>query len=136
MIHAMLDESVRVASRFPNGHRAMYCHLDRLGGVHGFVLEQDQYRSEIFMLRMVGGYSDCAAHYGDPAEAEADFADLTAMFGDRHHLPPPNSLSTPFGSVKRKRWGWKGAVAGPATNALVAHCFNALRAGYAARLRR
>ena len=121
MIHAMPDKSVRVTSRFPNGHSTIYFNLDRLERAHGFMLEQDRYRPETFVLHMVGGYSDCAARYGDLAEAEADFADLTTMLADRHHLPATASRSTAFGAVKRKGWGWKGAVAGLAIGAVGAH---------------
>ena len=121
MIHPMPDKSVRVTSRFPTGHSTMYFDLDRLGGAHGFVLEQDRGRPEIVVLRLAGGYSDCAARYGDLAEAEADFADLTAMLADRHHLPASASRSTSFGAAKRKGWGWKGAVAGLAIGAIGAH---------------
>lgn len=110
MIHTMPDKSVRVTSRFPNGHGTVFFNLER---GHGFTLEQDQYRSEVsVLLRMTGCYGDCVARYGVPAEAEADFADLTTMLGDQHHLPPPASPSTPSGAAKRKGWGWKGAVAG------------------------
>ena len=90
----MLDKSVRVTSRFPNGRSTVYFNLDRLQLAYGFMLEQDQYRSEIFVLRMVGGYGDCAARYGDLAEAEADFADLTTMLADRHHLPGHRQLGS------------------------------------------
>lgn len=121
MIHAMPDNSVRVTSRFPNGHSTIYFDLDRLGGAHGFMLEQDQRRPEIFVLRLVGGYSDSAARYGDLAEAEADFTDLTTMLADRHHLPATASRSTAFGAAKRKGWGWKGAVAGLALGAVGTH---------------
>jgi len=119
VIHTMPDKTVRVTSRFPDGHGTVYFDLER---GQGFTLEQDQYRSEVsVLLRMVGCYSDCAVRYGDPAEAEADFADLTTMLGDRHHLRPPASPSTPSGAAKRKRWGWKGAVAGLAIGAIGAH---------------
>ena len=132
MIHTMPDKSVRVTSRFPNGHSTVFFDLDR---GHGFTLEQDQYRSEISVLRMTGCYSDCGARYGDPAEAEADFADLTTMLGDRHCQVPPALLSllptqtahaslpppSSSGAAKRKGWGWKGAVAGLAIGAVGAH---------------
>ena len=114
----MPDKSVRVTSRFPNGHSTVYFDLAR---GHGFTLEQDQNRSEVsVLLRMMGCYSDCAARYGNPAEAEADFADLTTMLGDRHCPLPQHSLP-PSGAVKRKGWGWKGAVAGLAIGASGAH---------------
>jgi len=119
VIHTMPDKTIRVTSRFPNGHSTVFFNLER---GQGFTLEQDQYRSEVsVLLRMMGCYSDCAARYGDPAEAEADFADLTTILGDRHHLPPPASPSTFSGAAKRKGWGWKGAVAGLAIGALGAH---------------
>ena len=82
------------------------------------MLEQDQYRSEILVLRMVGGYTDCAARYGDLAEAEADFADLTTMLADRHGPLPASACP---GGAKRKGWGWKGAVAGLAIGTIGAY---------------
>ena len=132
MIHPMPDKSVRVTSRFPNGRSTVFFDLER---GHGFTLEQDQCRSEVLVLRMAGCYGDCAARYGDPSEAEADFADLTTMLGDRHcPLPPtlPSSLPTPathaslpppssLGAAKRKGWGWKGMVAGLALGAVGTH---------------
>jgi len=119
VIHTMPDKTVRVTSRFPNGHSTIFFNLER---GQGFTLEQDQYRSEVsVLLRMTGCYSDCAARYGDPAEAEADFADLTTLLSDRHHLRPPASPSTSSGAAKRKGWGWKGAVAGLAIGAIGAH---------------
>ena len=121
MILAMPDKSVRVTSRFPNGHSTIYFDLDRLGGAHGFMLEQDQRCPETFVLRLVGGYSDSAARYGDLSEAEADFTDLTTMLADRHHLPVTASRSTAFGAAKRKGWGWKGMAAGLALGAVGTH---------------
>ncbi len=131
MLHVMPDKSVRVTSRFPNGHSTVFFDLER---GHGFTLEQDQYRSEISVLRMMGCYSSCAARYGELAEAAADFAELTTMLADRHCPPPPSLLpvqpahasllppaSPSFGAAKRKGWGWKGAVAGLAIGAIGAH---------------
>ena len=124
MIHTMPDKSVRVTSRFPNGHSTIFFDLER---GHGFTLAQDEIRSEISVLRMMGFYSCCAARYGDPAEAEADFADLATMLVDRHCPPPPSPpallppSSTLSGGATRKGWGWKGAVAGLAIGAIGAH---------------
>ncbi len=128
----MPDKTVRVTSRYPNGRSTVFFDLER---GQGFTLEQDQCRSEVFVLRMAGRYGDCAARYGDPSEAEADFADLTTMLGDRHCPPPPalpSSLPTQathaslpppssLGAAKRKGWGWKGAVAGLALGAVGTH---------------
>ena len=132
MIHTMPDKTVRVTSRFPNGRSTVFFELER---GHGFTLEQDQCRSEVFVLRMAGCYSDCAARYDNPFEAEADFADLTTMLGDRHCPPPPalpSSLPTQathaslsplssLGAAKRKGWGWKGLVVGLALGAVGTH---------------
>ena len=122
MIHAMPDKSVRVTARFPNGCSTAFFDLER---GHGFTLEQDQYRPETFVLRMAGCYSDCAARYGDPSEAEADFADLTTMLGDRHCPPSPALPSSPppssLGAAKREGWGWMGMVAGLALGAVGTH---------------
>jgi len=131
MIHVMPDQSVRVTSRFPDGHSIVFFNLEH---GDGFTLEQDQYRSEIAVLRMMGCYSSCAARYGEPTEAAADFADLATMLADRHCSPPPTLLpvqpahasllppvSSSSGAAKRKGWGWKGVVAGLAIGAIGAH---------------
>ncbi len=131
MIHVMPDQSVRVTSRFPNGHGTVYFDLEH---GNGFTLEHNQFRSEFSVLRMMHGYKDFSARYGDPAEAEADFADLTTMLADRHCPPPPSLLrvqpahaslllpaSTSSGAARRKGWGWKGVVAGLAIGAIGAH---------------
>lgn len=116
MITTMPDKFIRVTSRFPNGRSTVYFDLER---GYGFTLEQDQYRSEVSVLRMMGCYSDCAARYGDTAEAEADFADLTTMLGDRHcrlSLPASASLmatpSASVGSGRRRRLVVTGTVIG------------------------
>ncbi len=123
MIHTMPDKSVRVTSRFPDGHSTVYFDLEH---GDGFTLEQDRFRPEICTLRMLHGYRNFTARYGDPAEAAADFAELTTMLADQHCPPPsPSSLlpapSTSSGVAKRKGWGWKGAVAGLAIGAVGAH---------------
>ena len=125
MIHIMPDKSVRVTSRFPNGHGTVYFDLEH---GNGFTLEHDQYRPEISVVRMTHGYRDFSARYGDPTEAAADFSDLTAMLADRHGTPPPSSplrlpssTSPSPGGGKRKGWGWKGAVAGLVIGAIGAH---------------
>jgi len=123
VIHTMSDKSVRVTSRFPNGHSTVYFDLEH---GEGFTLEQDRYLSEICILRMLHGYRNFTARYGDPAEAAADFAELTTMLADRH-CPMPSSLSllpapsTSSGVAKRKGWGWKGVVAGLAIGAIGTH---------------
>ncbi len=131
MLHVMPDKSVRVTSRFPDGHSIVFFDLER---GDGFTLEQDQCRSEISVLHMVGCYGSCAVRYGEPAEAAADFAELTTMLADRHCPPSPSLLpvqpahafllppaSISSDAVKRKGWGWKGAVAGLAIGAIGAH---------------
>lgn len=129
MIHTMPDKSVRVTSRFPNGHSTVYFDLEH---GEGFTLEQDRCLSEICILRMLHGYRNFTARYGDPAEAAAEFAELTTMLADRH-CPPPSSLSllpapsTSSGVAKRKGWGWKGVVAGLAIGAIGTHYFTSLR---------
>ena len=124
MLHTMPHKTVRVTSRFPDGHSTVYFDLEH---GDGFTLEQDHYRSDLCILRMLHGYRNFTARYGDAAEAAADFAELTSMLADRHCLPPPalHSLlparSASSGAVKRKGWGWKGAVAGLAIGAIGAH---------------
>jgi len=131
MIHIMPDQSVRVTSRFPDGHSIVFFDLE-IG--NGFTVEHNQRRSDIAVVRMMHGYKDFSARYGDPAEAEADFTDLTTMLADRHCSPPPILLpvrpaqasllpapSASSVSVRRKGWGWKGAVAGLAIGAIGAH---------------
>jgi len=134
MIHSMPDKCVRVTSRFPDGHDIVYFDLD--DGT-GLTLERNRYGAEISVLRMLHGYKQFAARYGDPAEAAADFADLTTLLADRHGppspalpsslpaqsahlplLPPPSTFS---GAAKRKGWGCKAAVAGLAIGAMGAH---------------
>ncbi len=124
MIHTMPDKTVRVTSRFPDGHSTVYFDLEH---GDGFTLEQDRFRPEICTLRMLHGYRNFTARYGDSAEAAADFSELTTMLTDRH-CPPPLALlsllpspSTSSGAAKRKGWGWKGAVAGLAIGAIGAH---------------
>jgi len=123
VIHTMPDKSVRVTSRFPDGHSTVYFDLEH---GDGFTLEQDSYRPEVCTVRMLHGYRNFTARYSDPAEAAADFADLTTMLADRHCPPPapPSLLPAPSissGAAKRKGWGWKGAVAGLAIGAISAH---------------
>lgn len=131
MIHVMPDQSVRVTSRFPDGHSIVFFDLE-IG--NGFTVEHNQLRSDIAVVRMMHGYKDFSARYGNPAEAEADFTDLTTMLADRHCSPPPTLLpvrpaqasllpapSASSASVRRKGWGWKGAVAGLAIGAIGAH---------------
>jgi len=117
VIHAMPDQSVRVTSRFPQGHSTVYLDLKQ---ARGFTLEQDRYRPETVILRMEGAYSgDLAGRYGDPAEAEADNTELNLMLADRHGQVPSPSVSP--GRARRKGWGWKGAAAGLALGAVGAH---------------
>lgn len=134
MIHSMPDKCVRVTSRFPDGHDIVYFDLD--DGT-GLTLERNRYDAEISVLRMMHGYKEFAARYGDPAEAAADFADLTTLLADRHgppspalpsslpaqpaHLPLLPPPSTFPGAARRKGWGWKAAVAGLAIGAVGAH---------------
>ena len=119
----MPDKTVRVTSRFPGGHGTVYFDLEHGDGL---MLEQDRYRSEICILRMLHGYRNFTARYGDPAEAAADFAELTTMLADRHALPaaspvPALASTQPpiaLGQAKRRGWGWKGTMAGLALGAL------------------
>ena len=124
MLHTMPDKTVRVTSRFPDGRSTVYFDLEH---GEGFTLEQDRSRPELCLLRMLHGYRNFTARYGDPADAAEDFAELTTMLADRHCLPPPAphallpARSASSGAVKRKGWGWKGAVAGLAIGAVGAH---------------
>ena len=123
MIHTMPDKTVRVTSRFPNEQSTVYFDLTRAGG---FTLEGDSYRPETFTLKILGGYTSSSAHYAGLVEAEADLADLNLMLADRHSVvaPSPASVSSPLAAapcVRRKGWGWKGALAGRALGAGVSY---------------
>ncbi len=123
MIHTMPDKTVRVTSRYPSGQGTVYFDLAK---AHGFTLEADRYNSDILVLKAVGCYGDYTARYGDPAEAEADLADLNLMLADRHTLPTTSSVpalasmqpSIAPGQAKRRGWGWKGTMVGLALGAL------------------
>jgi len=123
VIHTMPDKTVRVTSRYPKGHGTVYFDLAK---AHGFTLEADRYNSDTLVLKAVGCYNDYTAHYGDPAEAEADLADLNLMLADRHALPAASSVpalastqpSIALGHAQRRGWGWKGTMAGLALGAL------------------
>ena len=110
MIHTMPDKTVRVTARYPKGHGTVYFDLAK---ANGFTLEADRYDPDTLVLKAVGCYNDCTAHYGDAAEAETDLADLSLMLADRHSLPaaPPvpalASTQPPLvlGRAKRRGWG-------------------------------
>lgn len=123
MIHTMPDKTVRVTSRYPKGHGTVYFDLAK---ANGFTLEEDCYYPETLVLRAVGCYNDFTARYGEPSEAEADFADLNLMLADRHVRPTASSVPVlastqppiALGQARRKGWGWKGMMAGLALGAL------------------
>ncbi len=119
MIHTMPDKTVRVTSRCPKGHGTVCFDLTK---AQGFTLEEDRYHPETFVLKAVGCCNDYAACYGDPAEAEADLADLALLLADRHTLPAAPSVpalsstqpSIVLGHARRRVWGWKGTHLLPA----------------------
>ena len=123
MIHIMPDKTVRVTSRFPDGRSTVYFDL---GHGDGFMLEQDRFQPGICTLRMLHGYRNFAARYGDQAEAEADLADLNLMLADRHALPAASSVPAlastqppiALGPARRRGWGWKGTMTGLVLGAL------------------
>ena len=125
MLHAMPDKTVRVTSRFGKGHGTVFFDLAK---AKGFTLENDCHYPETLVLRAVGCYPDYTARHGDPAEAEADFADLNLMLADRHIRPAASSvpaLASPQPSIAldragRKRRVWTGAAVGLAFGAVAA----------------
>lgn len=119
----MPDKTIRVTSRFPNGHGTIFFDLAE---AHGFTLEEDRHEPHTLVLKAAGCYGAYAARYGDLAEAEADLADLNLMLADRHALPAASSVPTlvstqppiALGHAKRRGWGWKGMMAGLALGVL------------------